>query len=79
MPASRLARTGLIKRFTEGNFHSLRSAFAISERIGLRGGAMLVLLGAKGTDSYDREVVAVGLLIGAGVALVAGSWTSLRA
>ena len=77
MPASRLARTGLIKRFTEGNFHSLRSAFAISERIGLRGGA-LGRLGAGCADLAGIAVVSGGLLTGAGVALVAGSWTSLR-
>jgi hypothetical protein len=78
MTISRLARTRLIKRFSEGNFHSLRSAIAISGRIGLRGGGILGWRGARGTDLYDREVMSVGLLIGVGVALVAGSWTSLR-
>ena len=71
MQTSRLASTGLIKRLSGEKSRSLRSAFAISERIGLRGGAMLVLLGARGTDLDDREMVAAGLLTGAGVALIA--------
>jgi hypothetical protein len=68
MTASRLAKTGLTKRFSEGNSHSLRSVFAISERIGLCGGE-LIWLGAWYAGLAGVAVVSGGLLTGAGVAL----------
>jgi hypothetical protein len=71
MTVSRLAKTGLTKRFSEGNSHSLRSVFAISERIGLCGGA-LIRLGAGCADLAGVAVMSGGLLTGAGVALAAG-------
>jgi hypothetical protein len=39
---------------------------------------MLVLLGDRGADLDDLEMVSIRLLAGAGVALAAGAWTSLR-
>ena len=71
MTVSRLARTGLTKRLSGGNSHSLRSVFAISERIGLRGGA-LIRLGAGCADLAGIAVVSGGLLTGIGMALAAG-------
>jgi hypothetical protein len=71
MTVSRLAETGLTKRFSEGNSHSLRSAFAISGRIWLCGGT-LIWLGAWYADLTGIAVVSGCLRTGAGVALAAG-------
>jgi hypothetical protein len=77
MTVSRLARTGLTKRLSGGNSHSLRSVLAISERIGLRGGA-LIRLGAGCADLAGVAVVSGGLLTGIGVELAAGFCLSKR-
>lgn len=71
MTISRLARTGLTKRLSGGSSHSLRSAFVISERIGLCGGAP-GRLGAGCMDLTGVAVVSGGLFTGIGVALAAG-------
>jgi hypothetical protein len=61
---SRLARTGLKKRLGGGSRQSLRSDFAISERIGLCGGA-LILSDAGCVDWAGAAVMSGGLLTGA--------------
>lgn len=68
---SRIART--IPILFQFGFHGP----SISCSIGLCGG-VLCWLGAGVTDLYDREVVSVGLLIDAEVALIAGCRFSIR-
>jgi hypothetical protein len=64
---SRLARTGLTKRLSGGSSQSLRSAFAISERIGLRGGALI--LSGTGCAGLTGVAVMSGCLLTGGVVL----------
>lgn len=61
-PTSKLARTGLIKRLSEGNSHSLLSALVISFRSGLFVGLGLRFFGgAYGVLSRNGLADAVGI------------------